>query len=563
MADRLFKLRHCQNIQGVTRQLALFDAPIDPGLLIRTRAAGVDIGSVLSDMQVSLPNYRYTALYPQALDFVNAVRGYGGALLGAINTSDSNTLADLLRTQQQALLQDNDAILQAQVQRAEQALTALNQARAIVEAKLEFNESQDYMNAPEITDTVISGTMIAVHITSAVLEGIGAGGHLVPNFVVGASGFGGSPHATGGMGGSNAGHAASAAANAGKATAAALTAGAALARLQGGYMHRMDAWKEAAKEARLQLEQTDTQIAIAQIELEIAQKNREAGQKRTDDLQAQIDYLTSRFTNQDLLDWMVAKLSETYFQSYRLAYRLCKQVERCYQFELGIQDSSFIEFGYWDSLRKGLQAGESLNHDLRRMQASYLDNNSRRFEISRFISLATLDAAALARLLATGACDFDVPESLLDHDYPGHYNRHLVRVSVTVAYPNPTRFDNVKATLTLAGNKVRISTDVAGGYAENPPGADARFVYNYAAVPQRIVLSNAQDDPGLFLTSIGSNLGDPRYLPFERAGVVSSWHFELPAESNEIDLANVTDVILHLYYTALDGGDALREAAKG
>jgi hypothetical protein len=79
-------------------------------------------------------------------------------------------------------------------------------------------------------------------------------------------------------------------------------------------------------------------------------------------------------------------------------------------------------------------------------------------------------------------------------------------------------------------------------------------------VPQKIVLGNAQDDPGLFLTAINNNLGDQRYLPFEGGGAASSWHFELPAASNEIVVAKVTDVILHLYYTALDGGDAFKQA---
>lgn len=73
VADRLFKLRHCQNIAGVTRQLALFDAPIDPGLLIRAQNAGVDLGSVLSDMQSPLPNYRFSVFYKQALDYAEAV----------------------------------------------------------------------------------------------------------------------------------------------------------------------------------------------------------------------------------------------------------------------------------------------------------------------------------------------------------------------------------------------------------------------------------------------------------------------------------------------------------
>jgi hypothetical protein len=212
-------------------------------------------------------------------------------------------------------------------------------------------------------------------------------------------------------------------------------------------------------------------------------------------LQKQIDFLTGKFTNQDLYDWMVGRLADTYFQSYKLAYRLCKQVERCYRFELGIQDSAFIQFGYWDSLRKGLLAGEILNHDLRRMQSSYFDQNRRRFELSRYISLGMLDPAALQRLLVTGACDFDLPESLFDNDYPGHYNRHLLRVSKTVVYPNPGKFDNVKATLTLAANKVRTDTDVSAGYPESPPGSDTRFVYNYAAVPQKIVLGTPRTIP--------------------------------------------------------------------
>ncbi len=131
-----------------------------------------------------------------------------------------------------------------------------------------------------------------------------------------------------------------------------------------------------------------------------------------------------------------------------------------------------------------------------------------------------------------------------------------------MVYPNPGKFDNVKATLTLTANKVRTSTDVSGGYPESPVGADTRFSYAYAAVPQKIVLGNAQDDAGLFIQTISSNLSDQRYLPFENAGAISSWHFEMLQASNEVDLTTVGDVILHLYYTAVDGGDGLKAAAE-
>jgi len=346
----------------------------------------------------------------------------------------------------------------------------------------------------------------------------------------------------------------------GKAVAAALEKEAALAAKAGSYERRQDSWDEAAAEASIQLTQANAQLAGAQLALQIAQQNQTLHQEQIDNIQKQIDFLNNKLTSDSLYDWMVGSLAATYFQSYQLAYQLCKQLERCYQFELGIQNSSFIQFGYWDSLYKGLLSGETLNHDLRRLQASYLQQNARRYELSRYVSLGQLDPAALQQLLVTGACDFTLPESLFDNDYPGHYNRRLTRVSLTVVYPNPGKFDNVKATLTLVANQVRISTDASAGYPENPVGSDPRFAYNYAAVPQKIATGNAQDDPGLFVTTISSNITDQRYLPFENAGAVSTWHLAMPQLNNEVDFSTVGDIVLHLFYTALDGGAPFQQA---
>ncbi len=75
-------------------------------------------------------------------------------------------------------------------------------------------------------------------------------------------------------------------------------------------------------------------------------------------------------------------------------------------------------------------------------------------------------------------------------------------MSVTVVYPNPGKFDNVKATLDTDGRTRCGSRRTSrSGYPENPVGSDPRFIYNYAAVPQKIAIGNAQDDPGLFMTA--------------------------------------------------------------
>jgi hypothetical protein len=58
------------------------------------------------------------------------------------------------------------------------------------------------------------------------------------------------------------------------------------------------------------------------------------------------------------------------------------------------------------------------------------------------------------------------------------------------------------------------------------------------------------------------NFRDERYLPFEGAGAVSSWTLELPAQYASFDKNSISDVIIHVYYTAkYDGG--LTVAANG
>ncbi|MEL6537555.1 MAG: neuraminidase-like domain-containing protein, partial [Bacteroidota bacterium] len=50
LADRLFKIRNCQNIDGQTRALALFQSPIDPALLAQATAAGIDLGTLIGNL---------------------------------------------------------------------------------------------------------------------------------------------------------------------------------------------------------------------------------------------------------------------------------------------------------------------------------------------------------------------------------------------------------------------------------------------------------------------------------------------------------------------------------
>ncbi|MEQ1935549.1 MAG: hypothetical protein ABL962_16950, partial [Fimbriimonadaceae bacterium] len=57
---RLSHVRNCRNIEGIERKLPLMDAPIDPELLIRATAAGLDLADVIAGLYAPPPHYRYS-----------------------------------------------------------------------------------------------------------------------------------------------------------------------------------------------------------------------------------------------------------------------------------------------------------------------------------------------------------------------------------------------------------------------------------------------------------------------------------------------------------------------
>ena len=103
---------------------------------------------------------------------------------------------------------------------------------------------------------------------------------------------------------------------------------------------------------------------------------------------------------------------------------------------------------------------------------------------------------------------------------------------------------------------MRHNSNSAGNYARSIENDDPRFTDSFGAI-QSIVTSSAQNDSGMFET----NLRDERYLPFEGAGVISSWRIELPSKFRQFDYDTISDVILHIRYTSREGGKLLKTSA--
>jgi len=560
IADRLFKIRNSMNIEGVLQQLPLYEPPIDPALLVRARAMGVDISSIVNAISSSaagaLSNYRFTYMLQKANEFCGEVRTLGGALLSTLEKKDAEGLALLRSSQEINLLDQMTYIRQSQVNEAQASLDALNLTREATQIRYDYYSSRPFTNNYEQQHLQSIQTGLVLQAIQGNLESAAGILGALPNAHIQGLASGTS------LQGPNYASLTRAASSAVGILSAINSNKGYMASTMGGYQRRNDDWVFQANTAAKELEQIDQQILAAQVRLDIANRELSNHLLQIANTQEADRYMRNKFTNEELYSWMASQIASTYFKSYQLAYDLAKKADNCYRSELPLStkypDGGFITFGYWDSLRKGLLSGENLQFDLRRMEAAYLDDNVRELELTKHISLALSDPAELLALRQNGTCTITIPEALYDLDYPGQYLRRIKSVSISIpCIAGP--YTTISCTLRQTKSKYRKSTANPNSYAENPAGGDVRFEYPTPALGC-IATSTAQNDSGVFELSFR----DERYLPFENTGAVSEWTLEFPSEIRQFDFDTISDVILQIRYTAREANDggALKNAAN-
>src|SRR5205823_1453895 len=129
VADRLFKIRHCMNIAGVVRPLALFDPPLDPGMLVKAAAAGIDISSIVNGLNQPIGPVRCLTLIQKALELCGEVRSLGGALLAALEKGDAEHLALVRQKHEIGIQQMAQEVRFLQWKSAQEATTSLLTSR--------------------------------------------------------------------------------------------------------------------------------------------------------------------------------------------------------------------------------------------------------------------------------------------------------------------------------------------------------------------------------------------------------------------------------------------------
>jgi hypothetical protein len=619
VSDRLFKIRHCMNIAGVVRPLALFDPPLDPGMLVKASAAGIDVGSIINGQNQPVGPIRSIFLIQKALELAAEVRSLGNSLLSALEKGDAENMALLrqkheielqtkmrevrflqwksaeestrsllisrettlerLRYYQRLLglpgnpiaqqnipinrevlsekgftasLQTLVSIYEAEVTRQDLPLLRIKQGSSPDILAGYASRGTVYLNTNE--DIELNVHLPAAKYLHATISGLNIlAAALMPMPSINIDGqFWGIGGHTQIASGKILAAISKTTADVAQGVATWEQDQAGMAARYASYERRADEWLLQYNLAAHELKQNGRQILTSLIAEQIAHHEYQNVIQQIDNARELDQRLEEKTSNEQLYLWMQGEISKLYYEYYRFAFDTSRKAEQAMKRELmrpELEAQEFIKFNYWDGGRKGLLSGEALHLDLKRMEMAYHENNKRELELIRNVSLRQLDPIALLNLKATGTCQVTIPEWLYDLDCPGHYMRRIKTVALSIpAVVGP--FSSVNCTLSLLRSSIRKSPSLKDNDYMRQGQEDDRFI-NYTGAIESIVTSSANNDSGLFET----NLRDERFLPFEGSGAISTWKLDLPKPNDfpAFDYATISDVILHIRYTARQG----------
>lgn len=606
VADRLFKIHNSLNLQGVFQALPLFEPPIDPALLVRAAAAGLNVSAIVSGLSQPLPLVRFQLLTAKATEICQEVKSLGNSLLSAIEKSDNEALAVLRAQHETIILGLAEMVKYSQWQEATKAREGLQQSLANTSQRytyyqkllgmqdtqisiptldnLDENSLENFsfqssepqtqiqalnvdisQDSPSVSDgetkTLSSHEVEELNklesardfqLTASGLEALASGLALVPQVKAHAQPLG--CGATAEFGGQQLHAMGSGLASVARMFAEEFAYEANKAAKLGTYARRQLDWTYQSNQAAGEINQIFKQLRAAQIREAIAQKeyhNHKTQMQQAQDIE---DFLQNKETNEGFYTWMKREVKALHNQCFQLAFEVAKKAERALQSELGDPTLSYVQFNYLDGT-EGLLAGEKLLFDLKRMEIAYHDLNQREYELTKHVSLLQVAPLAVVELRTTGSCTISLPEELFDLDCPGHYFRRIKSVALTIPCVTGP-YTSVNCTLTLLNSSIRTTSQLSdNSYPRSGPD-DLRFSDYFGSI-QAVVTSSGQADSGLFET----NLHDERYLPFERSGAVSQWRLDLPGDVRQFDFDTIPDVILHVRYTAREGGELLKSGA--
>lgn len=497
----LAKIRTNRNFAGMSRQLQPYATPVDPKKLVKQAASG---GIDFEEYVPSLPPpiYRFSFLIERARQLAQSAQQFESAALAAIEKADAAKCQVMQAKQDLRLGRANVTLQTLRVKEANDGstLAAAQKVRAADQAK-HFGDliSTGQSGAEQAAQTFM--------FASIALNSMAAAALVTPGERLSS-------------------------------LASAAQVSSSLSATMAAYDRRLEEWRFQQMLANDDVAIADAGIVLAADRIDITEQEKTIAELRLEGANDAVEFLQNeRFTKEALYLWMNGELRRLYRNQLNLAISAAKAAQRALEFER--QTSlDLIAYDYWDESRQGLVGAEHLLKDIEKLNDYRLATATRRKEIEKTISLASVMPAEFQKFRKTGVLDFETAMNWFDGDFPGHYMRLIRDVNVSVLALVPPN-QGIRATLSNAG----MSRVMVGA-----PFERESVLYR---LPESVAFSSATRATGLFEL----RPDDPMLLPFEGSGVATTWRLEMPKGANRFDYDTLYDVLFTVRYTASEDRD--------
>jgi hypothetical protein len=515
----LFKLRTCRNIAGMLRELEPYAAPTDTISGLPTIGTGDQL--LLPGLAKFPPTpYRFSVLIERAKQWAGIAQQLEASLLSTFEKADAERYTILQARQDVALAKAGVTLqnLRVKAAEAEVDLAELQQERAQIQVDQYEAWLGEGMSTLEIQALAFMAVSAGTHLAAAAAAG--------PMDV--ASGLS-------------------------SAAAAASTAASVYSTLA-SYERRAEEWAFQKNVALQDVKIAAQQVKIAHDQVRVVGQERAIAEMQVDHAKDTVEFLTRKFTNVELYDWMSRIIEEVYSYFLQQATSIAQLAEAQLGFERQEPPPPTIRSDYWEAPgddgvgadmggkgpeRHGLTGPTRLLRDLFELDQRAFETNRLKLQLSETFSLAALFPFEFQRFRETGLLTFATRMELYDRRFPGHYLRRVTRVQPSIiALVRPT--GGIRATLTCS----RLSRVVIGGdFFQTVPIQHG---------PDYMAFSSPREATGPFqLEPQSEMLG-----AFEGNGVDTTWEFRMPKAANlHVDFDAIADVLFTVDYNCLNSFD--------
>ena len=550
VADRLYKIRNSLNIQGVKRTLALFAPPIDPGMLVKARAMGISIDSILNSSNEPTSIYRFRVIVKLAVDMAKDACQMGRDLLSILEKQDAEQLQVFKAKCDKAVIAESRAVHEMEIKSLEAEKTQLEEKKTAKKSTSKKKKAMHLISTAEKKYQKLMEKVAKIQETVEKVRNIASATFKIPDFKFGAvtNMFGGPRFDMESIGGTKLAENLVSAAESYAARFAQRQLDAAKTKLQAELERRKKEWLVEDEVADAEVVEVEKQEVVNEIktqQVEKKQKNIENEILRSEEI---YDVLSEKFTNNDLYVWLEKELGKVFRQYVNLLIDVAKMAEKAYHFEIPDDaGKSYIQSNYWDSFYKGLLAPERILLDLRRMEKACLENDKHEMEITRPILLSELQTKASAynckgvfatpldNLKTDGNCEFALTKEFFMSEFDGHSFQRIKNVRLVAKLGNVSNLYSLNAELNLTQSKILVNGD-----------------------PVLMKLNDSTMATSLAHLETSENncsYNSEKTALFEGYGAISQWSLEIKGlEKGSNGLYPIEDVFVYLTYTARKGG---------